>query len=441
LAEPATSRRRPFHALRHRDFRLLGCATLISIVGTQMQNVGIDWHVYLLTRSPLALGSVGLVRIVPIIVFSMWGGVIADRYDRRKVQFFTQALMGAVAALLAFMTWTGRDTIWLVYLLTAATSAVSAFDAPARQALVPRLVPPGELQAALSMNLTFLHIGMIAGPSLAGIVIAASGPMASQSTHVLAPIYLGNAVSFVAVMIALVMLRASGKPEAGAHHHARWIDSMRAGLKFLFSTKIIVWTMSLDFFATLFSGAISLLPIVADQILHVGASGYGWLRSATGAGALLASIVLAFVPLPRKQGPWLLGAVAAYGAATVLYGWSHSFVLTLIALAAVGASDLVSTVIRATLRQALTPDDMRGRITAFNMIFFMGGPQLGEMEAGFVASLFQPAALGTMISIMSGGIATLILTGAVTAFAPVVRKYRFTLGEAESQTIGTTPKT
>ena len=405
-----------------------------------MQNVGIDWHVYVLTHSPLALGAVGLVRIVPIIFFSRWGGVVADRYDRRKVQFVTQALMGGIAALLAFVTWSGRDTVWLVYLLTASTSAVSAFDAPARQALVPRLVPSGELQAALSMNMTFLHIGMITGPSLAGIIIAASGPAASHSTQVLAPIYLCNAASFAAVMIALVMLHTSGKPERSARQQERWLDSLRAGLRFLFSTPIIVWTMSLDFFATLFSGAISLLPIVADQILHVGASGYGWLRAATGAGALLASIVTAFVHLPRKQGPLLLGAVAAYGAATVVYGWSHNFVLTFVALAAVGAADLVSTVIRATLRQGLTPDDLRGRITAFNMIFFMGGPQLGEMEAGFVASLFRPAALGTMISIMSGGFATLVLTGAVALFAPAVRKYRFTLGETESQPIGAGPK-
>ena len=405
-----------------------------------MQNVGIDWHIYVLTRSPLALGSIGLVRIIPIIFFSMWGGVVADRYDRRKVQFCTQALMSAIAALLAFVTWTGRDSVWLVYLLTAATSAVSAFDAPARQALVPRLVPPGELQAALSMNLTFLHIGMIAGPSLAGVVIAASGSAASHSTRVLAPIYLSNAISFGAVMLALVLLHASGKPEGSARQHEKWLDSMRAGLKFLFSTPIIVWTMSLDFFATLFSGAISLLPIVADQILHVGASGYGWLRAATGAGALVASIVTAFVHLPRKQGPLLLGAVAAYGAATVIYGWSHTFLLTFLALAAVGASDLVSTVIRATLRQVLTPDDLRGRITAFNMIFFMGGPQLGEMEAGFVASIFQPVALGTMISIMSGGAATLVLTGAVALFAPVVRNYRLTAGEVEEQPIGAAPK-
>lgn len=201
------------------------------------------------------------------------------------------------------------------------------------------------------------------------------------------------------------------------------MDSLRAGLQFLFSTKIIVWTMTLDFFATLFSGAISLLPIVADQILHVGAQGYGWLRAAPGAGALLASVITAVRPLPRRQGPLLLWSVAAYGAATVVYGISHNFYLTLAALAATGAADLVSTVVRATVRQVLTPDELRGRITAFNMIFFIGGPQLGEMEAGFVASLFRTAAFGTIVSIASGGAATILLVGLVALFAPVVRNY------------------
>ncbi len=424
------ARQRPYRALRHRDFRLLGAATLISIIGTQMQNVGIDWHIYVLTRSPLALGAVGLVRVLPIIVFSMWGGVVADRHDRKRVQFCTQAIMAAIALLLGLATYLGRDTVWLVYTLTALTAAANAFDGPARQALVPRLVPADELPGALSMNLTIFHIALIVGPSLAGIVIAAAGGPGAHTTRGLAPIYFANAASFLAVLGALLALHASGKPEASARQHDSWRESLHAGLQFLFSARIIVWTMALDFFATLFAGAISLLPIVADQILHVGAEGYGWLRAATGAGALLASFVTAVHPLPRRQGPLLLWSVAAYGAATVVYGISHNFLLTLLALAAAGAADLVSTVIRATLRQVLTPDELRGRVTAFNMIFFVGGPQLGEMEAGFVASLFASAAFGTMVSIMSGGAAALALAGSVALFAPVVRKYRLTIGEA-----------
>ncbi len=424
-------RQRAYRALRHRDFRLLGSATLISIIGTQMQNVGIDWHIYVLTRSPLALGSVGLVRVLPIILFSMWGGVVADRHDRKLVQFCTQAAMAAIALVLGLATYFGRDTVWLVYLLTALTAAANAFDGPARQGLVPRLVPAEELPSALTMNITFMHIAMIVGPSIAGIIIGAAGGAGSHTTRGLAPIYFANAGSFLAVLAALASLRASGKPDPTSRQYEGWRASLRAGLRFLFSTRIIVWTMVLDFFATLFSGAISLLPIVADQILHVGAQGYGWLRAATGAGALIASLITAVHPLPRRQGPLLLWSVAAYGAATVVYGVSHNFYLTLAALAASGAADLVSTVIRATVRQVLTPDELRGRITAFNMIFFIGGPQLGEMEAGFVASLFSSAAFGTIVSVASGGAATLLLVGLVALSAPVLRNY--TMGEVDSR--------
>lgn len=433
------AQQRPYHALRHRDFRLLASATLISIIGTQMQNVGIDWHIYVLTRSPLALGTVGLVRVVPMVLLSMWGGITADRHDRKRVQFTTQAVMAAIAMLLGLATYFGRDPVWLIYLLTGLTAATNAFDAPARQALVPRLVPAEDLPGALSMNLTFAHIAIITGPAIAGIIIGASGGSSvavragAHSTRALAPIYFANAGSYISVLAALLLLRASGKPEAKGKHVEGWKAALRMGFEFLFSTKIIVWTMALDFFATLFSGAVSLLPIVADQILHVGARGYGWLRAAPGAGALLASVGAAVYPLPRRQGPLLLWAVAAYGGATVVYGLSHNFFLTLIALACSGGADLLSTVIRQTLRQVLTPDELRGRITAFNMIFFMGGPQMGEMEAGFVASLFHPAAVGTVISIASGGSATLLLVGLVALFAPVVRNYTLTTQDAAEQ--------
>ena len=195
------------------------------------------------------------------------------------------------------------------------------------------------------------------------------------------------------------------------------------GLRFVFRTPIMVSTMALDFFATLFSGAMSLLPIVSDQILHVGPAGYGWLRSAPAIGALAGSLYTAVHSLPRRQGPIFLWAVAAYGAATVVYGLSHNYALTFAALAAAGLADLVSTVIRQTLRQVITPDDLRGRMTSVNMIFFMGGPQLGEMEAGFVASLFRSTALGAAFSIVSGGVATILVVAAVAAAAPVVRAY------------------
>ena len=414
---------RPYHSLRHRDFRLLGLATLVSIVGTQMQNVGIDWHIYLLTHSPLALGFVGLVRVVPIIALSLWGGVIADRHDRKRVMFAAQSVMAAAALLLAVATLAHRETLWLIYLLTALASAATAFDNPARQALIPRLVSSDDLPGALSLNLTFFHVAMIAGPAASGVVIAMTSRLGGGGTRGLSLIYFGNAVSFGAVLVALLFIRTSGRPGKASAAHPRMGRALADGLRFVFRTPIMVSTMALDFFATLFSGAMSLLPIVSDQILHVGPAGYGWLRSAPAIGALAGSLYTALHSLPRRQGPIFLWAVAAYGAATIVYGLSHSYALTFAALAAAGLADLVSTVIRQTLRQVITPDDLRGRMTSVNMIFFMGGPQLGEMEAGFVASLFRSTALGAAFSIVSGGVATILVVAGVAAAAPVVRAY------------------
>lgn len=414
---------RPYHSLRHRDFRLLGLATLISIVGTQMQNVGVDWHIYLLTRSPLALGFVGLVRVVPIIALSLWGGVVADRHDRKKVMFAAQSVMAAAALLLALATLAHRETLWLIYLLTALASAATAFDNPARQALIPRLVSTEDLPGALSLNLTFFHVAMIAGPAASGLVIAATSRWHGAGTRGLSLIYFGNAVSFGAVLMALFLIRTSGRPGKESEAPPTMRRALGDGLRFVFRTPIMVSTMALDFFATLFSGAMSLLPIVSDQILHVGPAGYGWLRSAPAIGALVGSLYTALHALPRRQGPIFLWAVAAYGAATIVYGLSRSYLLTFAALAAAGLADLVSTVIRQTLRQVITPDDLRGRMTSVNMIFFMGGPQLGEMEAGFVASLFRSTALGAAFSIVSGGIATILVVGTVALAAPVVREY------------------
>jgi len=198
---------------------------------------------------------------------------------------------------------------------------------------------------------------------------------------------------------------------------------VREGLRFVFTTPVMVWTMALDFAATFFAGANSLLPIFADQILGVGALGFGWLRAAPALGALVGSVYTSLRPLPRRQGRVLLWAVAAYGLATVVFGVSRSYLLTFAALAITGIADLVSTVVRQVLRQMLTPDDMRGRMTSVNMIFFMGGPQLGELEAGLVAALFASAAVGATVSVVSGGLGTLLVTGLVAWKSRVVRDY------------------
>jgi MFS family permease len=410
---------RPYLSLKYRDFRSLWVAQLISLTGSQMQAAAIDWHVYLLTRSPLALGMVGLSRVIPIVTFSLPGGVVADRYDRKRVMLATQLTMTAVAATLGLLTLTGHETLLSLYLLTAMTSAAGSFDNPARQALVPRLVPREVLPGALAMNLTMFHVGMIMGPALAGVLIAAAG----EGTRGLAWIYLSNAASFLVVVGTLLAMRASGKVESTGAKPESPVESLRQGLQFVFTTPVMVWTMALDFVATFFSGANSLLPIFADQVLKVGAFGFGWLRAAPALGALVGSIYTSIKPIPARQGRVLLSAVAAYGLATVVFGLSRSYVLTLFALAATGLADLVSTVVRQIVRQTITPDAMRGRMTSVNMIFFMGGPQLGELEAGLVASLFASAAIGASVSVVSGGLATMLAVALVAWRGKIVRDY------------------
>src|SRR5215469_13853700 len=283
----ALAPRAPYVALRHRDFRRLVATQLLSATGSQMQVVAINWHVYLLTKSPLALGFVGLTRVVPIVAFSLWGGVVADRHDRRRVMIAAQAAMTLVALALWGTTATDRVSLWLVYALNALSASAVAFDGPSRQALIPRLVPDEDLPGALSLNLSVFQTSLIGGPALAGLLIAHAG----QGTRGLALIYLLNAVSFLAVIYALATMWTSGAPEPGAHH-SETFAALREGLHFVFTTPLMVWTMGLDFLATFFSGATSLLPIFADQVLKVGAKGYGILAAAPAIGALAGSLYL-----------------------------------------------------------------------------------------------------------------------------------------------------
>lgn len=423
---------RPYRVLRHRDFGRLWGAQLLSLTGSQMQATAAHWHLYLLTGSPLALGALGLSRVLPIVVFSLLGGVVADRHDRRKVMLLTQGLMLACVAALAALTLAGRDSVLLIYATYACLGAAQAFDNPARQALVPRLVPLPDLGAAITLNITAMQAAQIGGPGLAGLWIAAMGGAASASAaagpqaeaaHTLGFIYAANAGSYAFVLLALATLRTSGAVAAASGPREDIRTSLREGLRFVFRSEVLVWTMGLDFVATFFSGALSLLPIVADRVLGVGAAGYGWLLAAPAAGALAGSLLTTLRPLPSRQGRLLLHAVACYGIATIVYGLSRSYLLTLAALAASGLADLVSTVIRQTLRQLLTPDALRGRMTSVTMIFFMGGPQLGEMEAGLVASLFASPVTGVSASIVSGGVLTVLATAYVAARSRAVREY------------------
>ena len=402
-----------FVALRHRNFRLIWIGLMLSFTGTMMQNAALLWHVSLLVpeRKGLALGLVGLVKVVPIVFFSMISGVVADAWDRRRLMLMTQVAATAVA--LALLTFRGLAVVWPIYVLAALGAAVGAFDMPARAALVPSLVPREHLPNAISLNTIMFQTASVAGPSLGGLLIAAAG---------VGWVYLANALSFGAVIAALLLMRdvPVRQPSEGGSRDDVSLRAAVEGLRFVFHSPLIRSTMLLDFLATFFSSATALLPIFAQDILRVGAKGYGWLYAAPAAGALVASA--AMVPLTERierRGPTLLWAVAGYGLATVVFGVSRSFWLTFACLALTGATDTVSMIIRNIVRQLETPDRLRGRMTGVNMIFFMGGPQLGELEAGAVANW-----LGPVFSVVSGGVGCLVATAWVAFATPALRHYK-----------------
>jgi len=408
--ETSKRNKRPaFPALRHRDFRLLWIGQLISVTGSQMQIVAINWHVYLLTKSPLALGGVGLVRVLPIILCSLVGGVVADAVDRKRLMLISQSVMLVSAALLAGLTAAGRDSLWPIYLLTAVGSAALAFDNPARQAMLPTLVPAEDFPNAVSLAIVVFNSATIVGPALAGLLLAIRGP---------ALLYGLNAASFVAVIIALLLIRASGRAAAATGMAQMNFAALRDGLRFVWRTPIIVQTMTLDFIATFFASATALLPIFAAEVLKVGARGLGLLAAAPGAGSIITGLLIARFGAMRKQGKTVLVSIAVYGAATIVFGLSRWFWLSLLMLAITGAADTVSTVLRQTIRQLVTPDHLRGRMTSVNMIFFMGGPQLGELEAGVVA-----AWIGAPLSVVTGGVGCLIAVAAAGLLAKSLMRY------------------
>jgi MFS family permease len=403
----------PFAALRHRNFRLLWIGQLVSLAGSMMQTAAILWQVSLLVapeRRGLALGMVGLVRVVPIVAFSLIGGVAADALDRRRLMLVMQSAMAAAAAVLSVLTLTGTITLPWVYVLAGLTAAFGSFDGPARQSLIPALVPRDHLPNAIALYSIMFQAASVLGPALGGLVIGKWG---------VGWAYALNALSFLFVIGALLRMREL--PERAGDSPARitWAAA-REGLSFVFSRPLIRSTMLLDFFATFFASATALLPIFSQDILRVGAEGYGLLSAAPAVGAMASgALMVPLVDRIQRRGRVLLAAVAGFGLATVAFGLSRNLALTFACLALTGATDTVSMVIRNVIRQTHTPDALRGRMTSVNMIFFMGGPQLGELEAGLVAQGF-----GAVVSVVSGGLGCLAATAWIAARTPQLRSYR-----------------
>ncbi|MCB8983012.1 MAG: MFS transporter [Ardenticatenaceae bacterium] len=411
-------------ALQYRDFRLFWIGRFLSTTGSQMQLIAVNWHIFDLLRGQtytlalfgrqielsaeaLGLGTLGLVRIIPIVLFALLGGILADTTDRRKLLIWVQTAAMLFAAILAILTLNGRITVPLIYLLTAAGAAAAAFDEPARQAIVPNLVPEKHLTNAVSLNTMLWELATIIGPALGGVLVGSFN---------VGIVYALNAISFMAVIVALLLMNYRG--HAAARTTGLGWSALVEGFRFTYRTRIIWGTMLLDFMATFFSSARTMLPIVATDLLGLGPAGYGLLATAQPVGALIAGGVMALREDIYRQGVVLLVSVAVYGAATALFGFSTIFWLSYVLFALTGAGDTVSTVIRGTLRQLNTPDHLRGRMTSVNMMFFMGGPQLGELEAGLVA-----AAFGVPAAIISGGIITVVLTGMIAWRYPSLRNY------------------
>jgi len=382
---------------------------IVSMAGSQLQLAALHWHIrdLTVTANPMALGGIGLARILPVFLCSPIAGPLADATDRRRIVFITQSAMAVCAGVLALLTFTGTIALWHIYLLTALQAVATAFDLPARQAMVPNLVPRSVLANAFTMQSIAANTGAILGPVLAGVVIATLGQGWA---------YLFNALSFLAVLLALSLI--GPLPQEIRHGAKLGLSAMADGFRFIFTRPIMLSTMLLDFSATFFASANTLMPIVARDLLKVGTVGYGWLVAAQSIGSVTAAALLSQVRALRRQGPVFLAAVLAFGAATVVFGLSRNFALSLAALIFVGAADAVSTIVRNTIRQLNTPDSMRGRMTGVSQLFFQGGPQLGEVEAGAVASAF-----GVPFAIVSGGLATMVVTGVIIAKWPQLRNY------------------
>ena len=396
-------------ALKHRKFAFFWFGLMISQAGTQMQLWSLFWHISTLSKDPIAVSMVGAVRFVPIILLSLLAGLTADRYSRRKIVLVSQVVAMLVALTLGVLEMTHAIALWHIYILVGIQAAALAFELPARQALISSMVPAKDVPSAFSMQCIAFNLGAILGPGLSGLVIAYYG---QEFTYYL------NALSFIVVIAALLFMGHIPQAAMLTQFSAKAMaGDIRAGLQFIRKQPAILSTMMLDFIATFFASANSLLPYMAHNILHVDTIVYGWLAAAQSMGAVVAGMIISSFNNLHRRGGVLLAAVVVFGVTTIIFGFSGWVEISFIALICIGAADTVSTVIQ-TVRMLQTPDAIRGRMTGINQIFFMGGPQLGEIEAGFVAQLF-----GVPFAIISGGITTLLGAWLIAKKWPQLQRY------------------
>lgn len=395
----------PYSALRLRDFRLLLVGGLISSTGMQMQTAAVGWEIYERTQSSLALGWVGLAQILPVIALVLPAGQVADRLDRRRIIMVAQMLVALCSAALAWISFHQAPIIW-IYVTLFIVGACRAFMQPAKSSLLPLIVPREHFSNAVTWNSSGFQLAVIVGPAMGGWFIA----MLGGATNV----YVLNAAAALVFFGMLMVMRCRTVVRLPEPVNLR---SLGAGFNYLWHAPVVFGAITLDMVAVLLGGADMLLPVYA-HILDVGPTGYGWLRAAPGIGALCMSFMLAHRPPMERSGRMLLWSVAGFGLATVFFGVSRWYPLSLAMLFATGMLDMVSVVIRHTLVQLLTPDEMRGRVSAINSLFIGTSNELGAFESGAVAHLFTPT-----ISVVSGGLGTMLVVAAIARLYPQLVNY------------------
>lgn len=401
----------PWAALRIPDFRRYIVAHFTVTLGIQIQGVVVAWQMYLDTRDPLALGLIGLAEALPNIASALIAGHVADRMERRRLAMIaTVALLGCSLAL----AWLGglegdeaRIRIVGAYIVIGISGVARAFLQPARTALVAAMVPRALQANAVTWRSTAWQLGAVLGPALGGILNALIGARNS---------YLVDAALVTVSIVALATITFRAVPVAAPMGESM-VTSLTAGVRYLRRQRLLLGTMTLDLFSVLFGGAIALLPIFAADILHVGAWGLGLLRAAPALGAVLMAVWLSWRPPMQRAGRSMLIAVAAFGAFTIVFGLSRSLWLSFAALAAAGAADMVSVVVRSTLLQLLVPDHLMGRVTSVNQIFVGSSNEIGSFESGVTARLF-----GTVPAVLLGGGLTLAVVGATARYFPELRR-------------------
>ncbi len=395
-----------FAALQFHALRIFLFGLFVSTLGSAMQTVAVGWHVYEMTHSAISLGFLGIAGFLPILLCFLPGGAIADTFNRKKVLILLQIVFGFGASVLGLVTILHIVNPYIIYAVLAVNGLLVTVDLPARSAIIPLLVPKQYVFGAVSLNTLFRQIAFVLGPASAGFLIALFGPQS---------VYFFNAVSFFVMLVALLLIHV---PHLGEKKAGVSLQSVSQGIHFIRQSPLIYSTILLDFFVTFLASSVVLLPVFAREILHVSAAELGLLYAAPSFGAVLAGFIFSSVGNIHRQGRFLFAAIGVYSVATIAFGVSRSLLLSLLFLAIAGAGDMVSTIIRNGIRQLMTPDEMRGRMTAISMVFFIGGPFLGDSEAGFLAGL-----VGAPLSVIVGGVAAVLFIFGVWVKTPKLTNY------------------